>query len=1134
MGASCAASNAGKQAAPALATATAAKAAPPPARAHAPSPCRNQSRLRRQATLRIGRADDPLERAADAMADRALAGSTASTTGITASPIAMLRRVCAECADEDALRRAPDVMAAQREPIAPDIVHDVLAQHGEPLMPALRQRMESGLGHDFGNVRVHRGDLAARASSAVGARAFTVGNQIAFAANAYAPGTPHGDRLIAHELAHVVQAGAAPGVVRRQTNPEGCPPSAPDNLNRQRGVVINPPLVLDGVSYTYAIYETFAAGDSDASYSRRSVERWVTWRFGVIDATARAQIISRMLAASSVQAMSVASARVGCNYAIAISTELLATVRRLAGEGRTSPAAEPPATGTADTGAATGPAPDTPPGGTATGAPPQPENPAAPPGPPSTAERQLDQPSASVTSDWRVFEGNEALARRYLLQMQHFAGMQVTERARALAAGGFDLTELRELIGSNRALHGYTDRYSQAYREFVAAGGSGVDAFSPLVELIFEQLNWGNPSAARNVLEIGRGGPSWVPGEDAILGIRHRMSHLLLYDSNGFPLRSVTGQMFRDEGYVAARPSDFGINIGSIEDPVLRGMLNMLRQQVGDPTRMVGVAAQVYFRNNERVKDRVIAGLPSETIRHFEDALPVFVLFLGAQGLSMLLMRSGHPVLMAIGAALRGLIAAAGYLLEIDFAAGAIDRLFQAARPLSRVREESDGTLTALSETYLDEAAVHLRSIVADIVVMAAMLGFARLLGAIRGRRGEPPRIECTTCTITPRPGEGTGGGARPVAEIIAEARRATPEEGIASLEALREPRAGRAAELRTRLERSADRAARLREQRYGASEARRAELLEQIRAEERRQAGLRAELDPLNREMSEIDRGIERIRNPNPLTTPPCFLAGTQVATPRGPRPIETLAVGDLVFAFDTHHDRLTTRAITAVHRGRAVQTCRLTVRGTAIDATLRHRFLVGEAWVDAVDLAPGDELLAIDGADARVDATELVDHAEDVTTYNLTVEVDATYFVGPGVLVHNDAASYSFGPYVVYEGVNPAFPELIYIGQTNDIRARGSQHQAEARAALREPGLSPAERRFWEFKANMELRPRVTGLDERMADFFEHVNFRDEVARRGRGDVMNRMEIATPERARALEAAIRADPRVRAAGYC
>jgi outer membrane protein OmpA-like peptidoglycan-associated protein len=70
--------------------------------------------------------------------------------------------------------------------------------------------MEARLGHDFWDVNVHTGSEAAAAAAKVQARAFTLGRDIVFGAGHYSPDSMAGRRLLAHELAHVVQqAGAA-------------------------------------------------------------------------------------------------------------------------------------------------------------------------------------------------------------------------------------------------------------------------------------------------------------------------------------------------------------------------------------------------------------------------------------------------------------------------------------------------------------------------------------------------------------------------------------------------------------------------------------------------------------------------------------------------------------------------------------------------------------------------------------------------------------------------------------------------------------------------------------------------------------------------------------------------------------
>jgi hypothetical protein len=69
--------------------------------------------------------------------------------------------------------------------------------------------MESRFGHKFDDVRIHSDPRAAESAQAIDARAYTVGNHIAFSRGQYSPGTPAGKELITHELAHVVQQGSA-------------------------------------------------------------------------------------------------------------------------------------------------------------------------------------------------------------------------------------------------------------------------------------------------------------------------------------------------------------------------------------------------------------------------------------------------------------------------------------------------------------------------------------------------------------------------------------------------------------------------------------------------------------------------------------------------------------------------------------------------------------------------------------------------------------------------------------------------------------------------------------------------------------------------------------------------------------
>ncbi|MFF0570977.1 DUF4157 domain-containing protein [Streptomyces sp. NPDC004041] len=119
------------------------------------------------------------------------------TTG-NAAVLRMLQR--------DRHRHGPDCGHQQSagEPVQRSAVHDVLRAPGRPLDAPLREEMESRLGSDFSDVRLHT-DSAARASAAeVGARAYTSGNHVVI-------GDGGGDKhTLAHELTHVIQQRRGP------------------------------------------------------------------------------------------------------------------------------------------------------------------------------------------------------------------------------------------------------------------------------------------------------------------------------------------------------------------------------------------------------------------------------------------------------------------------------------------------------------------------------------------------------------------------------------------------------------------------------------------------------------------------------------------------------------------------------------------------------------------------------------------------------------------------------------------------------------------------------------------------------------------------------------------------------------
>src|SRR5690349_2035626 len=184
-----------------------------------------------QTKLRTNEPGDCLEAEADRVADRMMQtpkGWARSELGITPQPMSYVRRACHDCESE--LRRKPsgEHKAPREQPqhptVAPNLPREISSAKGSDtsLPQSARAFFEPRFGYNFDQVRIHAGPQAASIAQAVNARAFTVGHDVFFGANEYSPELHSGQRLIAHELAHVVQQTAngrpsTPGAVVGRT-----------------------------------------------------------------------------------------------------------------------------------------------------------------------------------------------------------------------------------------------------------------------------------------------------------------------------------------------------------------------------------------------------------------------------------------------------------------------------------------------------------------------------------------------------------------------------------------------------------------------------------------------------------------------------------------------------------------------------------------------------------------------------------------------------------------------------------------------------------------------------------------------------------------------------------------------------
>src|SRR5437868_10805411 len=171
-----------------------------------------------QTKLEVGPVGDRFEQEADRTADSVMRMPNPGMS-VAAAPLQISRK-CAVCEREEKderLQKKTDRPVETSLGAAPASVHDALRSPGRPLDKASRAYFEPRFGQEFGDVRVHTGMAAARSAREVSAHAYTVGQNIVFAAGRFAPATQTGRRLIAHELTHVVQnfPGSEASVIRR-------------------------------------------------------------------------------------------------------------------------------------------------------------------------------------------------------------------------------------------------------------------------------------------------------------------------------------------------------------------------------------------------------------------------------------------------------------------------------------------------------------------------------------------------------------------------------------------------------------------------------------------------------------------------------------------------------------------------------------------------------------------------------------------------------------------------------------------------------------------------------------------------------------------------------------------------------
>ncbi len=190
---------------------------------------------RKQISIAVGAPGDRYEQEADRVAEEVMrlpgpnvqaitaAGAPSGMQGIPRQATGCTERLQRETRDpfdpEEGLVEEEGTIQAKQAAghavEAPAGLHGELSlvRGGGQAMPeSLRAKLEPRFGHDFSRVRIHTDAVAATFARSLNARAFTLGHDLVFGAGEYVPTTEAGQRLLAHELTHVIQQGEAPPI----------------------------------------------------------------------------------------------------------------------------------------------------------------------------------------------------------------------------------------------------------------------------------------------------------------------------------------------------------------------------------------------------------------------------------------------------------------------------------------------------------------------------------------------------------------------------------------------------------------------------------------------------------------------------------------------------------------------------------------------------------------------------------------------------------------------------------------------------------------------------------------------------------------------------------------------------------
>jgi hypothetical protein len=248
-----------------------------PSRTTASADSQRHRRLLVQAKLSVGPADDRYEREADATADRVVRALDSGRSSDARESSVRVQRMAVGTSRSlvtkkavSRVQRAAKIGLAGGE-IDGDTERQITSARGggKAIKASVRAPMESAFGADFGGVRIHEGSTSTELNERIQAKAFTVGNDIFFRGNAPDATSASGQHLLAHELTHTIQQGAAP-MNRLQPSTVASPESDSDS-RVQRSMVVKAPVKRAGAATIQRLGDATQLRGLDAHYGNERV-----------------------------------------------------------------------------------------------------------------------------------------------------------------------------------------------------------------------------------------------------------------------------------------------------------------------------------------------------------------------------------------------------------------------------------------------------------------------------------------------------------------------------------------------------------------------------------------------------------------------------------------------------------------------------------------------------------------------------------------------------------------------------------------------------------------------------------------------------------------------------------------------